>query len=393
MKGLDFLLYSIILISGVFGIFLFSRLLLLWRTHGFYLAWLLSDSIMMLMFFFVRNGTFDEHPFTYRAFSPLFAIGPGFLFLFFISIHNIQKSKLSLLLHWLPVIILIPYTFLTVYIFNDDSLLRTSEFQSQILFPHYDYTNAPYRIEEVLYIIRTVLAIIYVGIIEREFPKKDSHVITAQLRRLFEPVRKHSIIVFAISIIYLITRLSPNLKLSPYYSINLIFILGGFMFMWHIILVLKDIENPNSIFRIQPVDAPVQLKINEESQFILKQIYLQNLYLDPLLSVEKVAREFGMSEEKFSLQFNNNIPFSFSSYINYLRMLHFDKYSIKKYSKEANIKNAGFNNRVSYYHWEKRKNKLGLQIDPILSVLTPQNTSNSQNSSGRTVSGNYSYNS
>jgi transcriptional regulatory protein LevR len=85
-----------------------------------------------------------------------------------------------------------------------------------------------------------------------------------------------------------------------------------------------------------------------------------------MLSVEKVANIVKSSEHKFSKDFNDDIPFSLSSYINYLRLLHFEKNEQPHFTKEANIFNAGFNTRASYYQWEKRKRKLSLQIDPIL---------------------------
>ena len=85
-----------------------------------------------------------------------------------------------------------------------------------------------------------------------------------------------------------------------------------------------------------------------------------------MLGIGKIATVFGSTEEKFSLFFNNTIPFSFTSYINYLRIIHYENSSNNKFSKEANIINAGFNTRASYYQWEKRKSKLAGQINPIL---------------------------
>jgi AraC-like DNA-binding protein len=154
--------------------------------------------------------------------------------------------------------------------------------------------------------------------------------------------------------------------MNRYYFINGTTLLSASFLFWHILLVMKDLENPESIFRgAYKTPIPI-IHVPEKTLFILKQIHEQKMYQNPLLSVATVASKFSMTEEKFAAEFNNNIPFSFSSYINYLRLINFEKNSNSNYSKEANILNAGFNTRASYYQWEKRQNKLAQQIDPIL---------------------------
>jgi AraC-like DNA-binding protein len=183
---------------------------------------------------------------------------------------------------------------------------------------------------------------------------------------IFRPFRMSVYFIGIILFAQLIADYIFPLEMSDYFFINPVMSFSAIMFFWHLSLLLKDLENPESIFRSENKSPTPNQNIPSQTLFILKQIYEQKMYENPLLSVGSVASTFDMSEEKFSTEFNDNTPFSFSSYINYLRLINYEKNSNSNFSKEANILNAGFNNRVSYYHWEKRRNKLAQQIDPIL---------------------------
>lgn len=369
MESVNFLLYSIIFIASVFGIYVSIRLLRLWSSHCFYIVWLASYSITLLLFFFVKNGTFNTYSFLYRVFSPLFAIGPGLLYLFILSINEVKKPKRVLILHMLPVIILLPITIVLIGFYTPNQSTAADGFQLQTLFSHYMPQESSYQIEKILFFVRTLLGIIYIRLISKVLPKNANNVITDRLWQLFEPTRKQVLFVVTIFVVYQIIGCFPNVSLTTNYGVNAIFLLASGTLLWHLLLILQDLENPNSSFRKNPKDVAAQLTMSKESQFILHQIYTQKLYLDRVLTVEKAAQTLDITEEKFTTEFSNNIPFSFSSYINYLRLAYFDKEANNKFSKEANIANAGFNNRMSYYLWERRKDNLALQIDPVLKHL------------------------
>ena len=217
--------------------------------------------------------------------------------------------------------------------------------------------------------MRSLLALIYVIIIDKELKKAQNQKINESWRRIFKPIRINVYLVIAILVPHQILRAIFHSDIGNFFFLNAIVIIAAFMFFKHVVLLLKDLESSNSIFKMQETATSPTLDIPEKSLFILHQIYKEQLYLDPLLSIGKVASIFATTEEKFSLLFNNTIPFSFSSYINYLRLMHYEDSSNNKFSKEANIINAGFNSRASYYQWEKRMGKLANQINPILEAI------------------------
>lgn len=366
---INLIIHAILLCAGFFGIYATTRLLRLRKTHVFYMFWLLSHSVMFLMYFFIKNGTFDDYPFFYRALSPIYFFAPGSLYLFFTSITRSPKSKMEYLLHLSPIIITTIFTFIQVYFFRDNLFENIRSFQLQIRFPNQTYSRNTFQIEKVLFAVRSLLALIYVIIIDKELKKAQNQKINESWRRIFKPIRINVYLVITILVPHQILRAIFHSDIGNFFFLNAIVIIAAFMFFKHVVLLLKDLESSNSIFKMQETATSPTLDIPEKSLFILHQIYKEQLYLDPLLSIGKVASIFATTEEKFSLLFNNTIPFSFSSYINYLRLMHYEDSSNNKFSKEANIINAGFNSRASYYQWEKRMGKLANQINPILEAI------------------------
>lgn len=365
---IDLIIHAVLLCAGFFGIYATTRLLVLRKTHVFYMIWLISHSVMFLMYFFLKIGTFDSHPFIYRAFSPIYFFAPGSLYLFFISLFGNPKDKIKYLLHLSPIFIVTIFTFIQVYFFRDNLYNNIHDFQLQIRSSNQTYVKRPFQTETMLFAVRSVLVLIYVILIDKELKKPQNHKIYESWRSIFKPIRINVYLVMGILIPHQILRLIFHIDIGNFIFLNTITIVAAFMFFWHLSLLLKDFEKPNSVFRQRSgePDTNPSWDIPEKSLFILHQIYKDQLYLDPMLGIGKIATVFGSTEEKFSLFFNNTIPFSFTSYINYLRIIHYENSSNDKFSKEANIINAGFNTRASYYQWEKRKPKLAGQINPIL---------------------------
>ena len=366
---INLFIHLILLSAGLFGLYASSRLIALKKTHALYVVWLFSHSIMFLMYFFIQNGTFDSHPFLYRTFTPLYFIAPACLYLFFVSINKDKKIGNLVWIHSSPVIVLSIIAFIQVYFYREHLLNNIKEIQAQIHNPNQPYIHSPFRLEKLLFAIRSILAVFYVRMIDKLLPREKNNQLNQSWYRIFKPIRINVYLVLSVFIPHQIIQYLFQIDIGQFYFINLIIIVAAFMFFWHLLLLLKDFESPNSIFKMRHVEKPAALNIPEKSLFILHQIYQEKLYLDPMLSIGKVANKFGIAEEKFSLLFNNTIPFSFSSYINYLRLLNFKNISNDKFSKEANIANAGFNSRASYYQWEKRQQKLAIQINPFLESI------------------------
>jgi hypothetical protein len=323
---------------------------------------------MFLMYFALKTRTFDEYPFLYRSLSPLYFFAPASLYLFFNTLIHNHKSRWEYLLHLLPAIVIFAVTLTEIYYYHTNVIDTLKSFQAQIQNPNHDIAESPFKLEKVLFALRSIIALIYIRQIHKALKKKPYGAIHDSWQQVFQPIRINIYIVVAFLVPTILINEIFQLGNGKFMIINAVVVFAAFMFFKHVHLLLQDLEKPNSIFKSQVVSHTTtkSLDIPEKSLFILHQIYKDQLYLDPVLSIGKIATIFGSTEEKFSLFFNNTVPFSFTSYINYLRITHFEQHSNDKFSKEANIINAGFNSRASYYQWEKRKSKLAGQINPVL---------------------------
>ena len=365
---INLFIHTILLCAGIFGIYAVTRLISLHKTHVFYLIWLTSHSLMFLMYFALKTGTFDAYPILYRSMSPLYFFAPASLYLFFSTLIHNHKTRWEYFLHLLPAIIILTITILENSLYNNHVIGTLKSFQAQIQNPNHESVQNPFKLEKVLFAFRSIIGLIYIRLIHGALNTKTHRAIHDSWQRVFQPIRINIYIVVIFLVPTILIKEIFQIGNGKFVIINAVVVFAAFMFFWHLSLLLKDFEKPNSVFRQRSgePDTNPSWDIPEKSLFILHQIYKDQLYLDPMLGIGKIATVFGSTEEKFSLFFNNTIPFSFTSYINYLRIIHYENSSNDKFSKEANIINAGFNTRASYYQWEKRKPKLAGQINPIL---------------------------
>ena len=365
---INLFIHTILLCAGIFGIYAVTRLISLHKTHVFYLIWLTSHSLMFLMYFALKTGTFDAYPILYRSMSPLYFFAPASLYLFFSTLIHNHKTRWEYFLHLLPAIIILTITILENSLYNNHVIGTLKSFQAQIQNPNHESVQNPFKLEKVLFAFRSIIGLIYIRLIHGALNTKTHRAIHDSWQRVFQPIRINIYIVVIFLVPTILIKEIFQIGNGKFVIINAVVVFAAFMFFWHLSLLLKDFEKPNSVFRQRSgePDTNPSWDIPEKSLFILHQIYKDQLYLDPMLGIGKIATVFGSTEEKFSLFFNNTIPFSFTSYINYLRIIHYENSSNNKFSKEANIINAGFNTRASYYQWEKRKSKLAGQINPIL---------------------------
>jgi len=365
---INLFIHTILLCAGIFGIYAVTRLISLHKTHVFYLIWLTSHSLMFLMYFALKTGTFDAYPILYRSMSPLYFFAPASLYLFFSTLIHNHKTRWEYFLHLLPAIIILTITILENSLYNNHVIGTLKSFQAQIQNPNHESVQNPFKLEKVLFAFRSIIGLIYIRLIHGALNTKTHRAIHDSWQRVFQPIRINIYIVVIFLVPTILIKEIFQIGNGKFVIINAVVVFAAFMFFWHLSLLLKDFEKPNSVFRQRSgePDTNPSWDIPEKSLFILHQIYKDQLYLDPMLGIGKIATVFGSTEEKFSLFFNNTIPFSFTSYINYLRIIHCENNSNDKFSKEANIINAGFNTRASYYQWEKRKPKLAGQINPIL---------------------------
>ena len=367
---IDLFIHTIFFCAGIFGIYAVTRLITLHKTHAFYLIWLTSHSVMFLMYLALKTGTFDAYPILYRSMSPLYFFAPASLYLFFSKLIHSHKTRWEYFLHLLPAIIILTITIIEISLYHDHIIVNIKSFQAQIQNPTHESVQNPFKLEKVLFALRSIIGLIYIRLIHRALKKEIPSPIEDSWQRVFQPIRINIYIVVAFLVPTVLLKEIFQLGNGKFLIINAVVVFAAFMFFKHIHLLLRDLDKPNSIFKSQAQEVNSRsthtIDIPEKSLFILHQIYKDQLYLDPMLGIGKIATVFGSTEEKFSLFFNNTIPFSFTSYINYLRIIHYENSSNDKFSKEANIINAGFNTRASYYQWEKRKPKLAGQINPIL---------------------------
>ena len=361
----NFICNSVCICSGIFGIYASIRLNSINKTHKYYIFWLFATALMFLEYCFVRMSIFDTIPILYRIISPMFFLSPLSIYLYFGFLLKKSPPK-RLIIHLIPFFISLTLTLKTVIFHPNTILVDVKAIQLQWLKLNHGYVGTPFEIEQLMFAFRSAIFLFYFILITRELSKSHQLELTATLKRIFLPIKINAYMVCLVLIPSQIMARIFNIGFNHFYLINGVILASCVMFLWHILMLLRNFEEANSIFKIKPEAISDLPDISEKSLFQLKQIYDSALYLDPMLSVEKVANIVKSSEHKFSKDFNDDIPFSLSSYINYLRLLHFEKNEQPHFTKEANIFNAGFNTRASYYQWEKRKRKLSLQIDPIL---------------------------
>jgi len=328
--------------------------------------WLLLESCFFFCYFLLKNEMQILNPILLEIFTTIFYLSSGFLYISITVISNNKKSIQHYLLALSPLLIIGFIKIVILGIYHDYTDDRVHLYNININTSSVISFKDPFQMEKILFLCRHIVTAVYLRIIDRMLKNKPNTHLKKSWDVIFRPFRMSVYFIGVILFAQLIADYIFALEMSDYFFINAVMSFSAIMYFWHLSLLLKDLENPESIFRSGNKSPIPNLHIPTQTLFILKQIHEQKMYENPLLSVGSVASKFDMSEEKFAAEFNNNTIFSFSSYINYLRLINFEKNSNSNYSKETNILNAGFNTRVSYYQWEKRRNKLAQQIDPIL---------------------------
>jgi len=115
--------------------------------------------------------------------------------------------------------------------------------------------------------------------------------------------------------------------------------------------VLISSDNQNHTF--QKKDDFINEKHQIEFENIKKHIVKNKLYLDPLLSMETITSELGMSKSHFSKLINTYSDFNFSDFINSLRVEQAKKFLSKNefsaYTIVAIGLECGFNSKSTFY--------------------------------------------
>jgi len=309
------------------------------------------------------------NPILLEVFTTIFYLSSGFLYISITIISDNKKSMKHYLLALSPLILIgfIKIVILGIYYDNIDD--RVNLYNISINTSSKVFNKDAFQTEKILFLCRHIVTAIYLQVIGKMLRGQANVDFKKSWEVIFKPFRLSVYFIGLILLAQLIADKIFRLEMSDYFFINTVMSFSALMYFWHLTLLLKDLENSESVFRGGRKLLIPTTQLPEKTVFILKQIYEQKMYENPLLSVGSIANKFNMSEEKFAAEFNNNTPFSFLSYINYLRLINFEKNSNSNYSKETNILNAGFNTRASYYQWEKRRNKLAQLIDPILSNI------------------------
>jgi len=113
------------------------------------------------------------------------------------------------------------------------------------------------------------------------------------------------------------------------------------------------ISSDNQYNAFQKKDDFINEKHQKEFENIKKHIVKNKLYLDPLLSMETITSELGLSKSHFSKLINTYSDFNFSDFINSLRVEQAKKFLSKNefsaYTIVAIGLECGFNSKSTFY--------------------------------------------
>ena len=360
--------------ASIFGLYTFSRLYVIRQTHLFYIIWLLIQSCMFFCYFLMKNEIHLFNPIVYEIFTPIFYLAPGFLYLFFTVISDSQKSIKQYSLALLPIITISIIKIVLLCLYYDKIFDRIHLYQIHINSSSSGIAKIPFQMEKILFLCRNIMTIIYLQIIDKALKQNpDSHLYRSW-DVIFKPFRLSVYFIVALLFVQIITHNIFQWDMSDYIFINSIISFAAVMYFWHLSLILKDLENSNSIFKLSSAKPNTDPNIPQKSLLILRYIYLEQIYKDPTLNIEKVAKKMGSPNVNLGQIFSTTIPFSFSSYINHLRLLEYEKGFNSKLDKSSNVLNAGFNSLSAFYYWESRKEVNSKTITPILEWIDHQDT-------------------
>ena len=113
------------------------------------------------------------------------------------------------------------------------------------------------------------------------------------------------------------------------------------------------ISSDNQYNAFQKKDDFINEKHQKEFENIKKHIVKNKLYLDPLLSMDSITSELGLSKSHFSKLINTYSDFNFSDFINSLRVEQAKKFLSKNefsaYTIVAIGLECGFNSKSTFY--------------------------------------------
>jgi len=113
------------------------------------------------------------------------------------------------------------------------------------------------------------------------------------------------------------------------------------------------ISSDNQYNAFQKKDDFINEKHQKEFENIKKHIVKNKLYLDPLLSMDSITSELGLSKSHFSRLINTYSDFNFSDFINSLRVEQAKKFLSKNefsaYTIVAIGLECGFNSKSTFY--------------------------------------------
>ncbi len=364
--------------ASVFGFYSSYRLYSIWRTHLFYILWLVLESGFFFCYFLLKNEFQFLNPIILEIFTIIFYLSSGFFYISITLITANRKSIRHYLLALSPLILIGIIKVVIIALYSDQIFYRVHLYNLNVNSSSESITENPFQIEKVLFLCRHIVTAIYLRLIVTMLKRQSNRHFNESWEVIFKPFRISVYFIGFILLAQLIAHTIFNWEMSDYFFINTIMSFSAIMFFWHFSLLLKDLENPNSIFRLPKAASIANPNIPQESLSILQYIYLEQIYKDNNLSIEKVANKMGIPVFNLTQLFGTTIPFSFSSYINYLRLMAYDKESNSKLDKITNLRNVGFNSTAAFYYWESRKEVISIQINPIMIWINNHDTSKNQ---------------
>jgi len=358
-----------------FGFYAISRLFVVRKSYSFYIIWILIQSCMFFCYFLIKNQVHFLNSIVYEIFTPIFYLSPVFLYLFFMVISDSKKLSKQYSLALLPIITISIIKVVLLCLYYDKILDRIHLYQIHINSSSSDIAKIPFQMEKILFLCRNIMTIIYLQIIDKALKQNPDAHLYRSWDVIFKPFRLSIYFISAVLLAQIITHNIFQWVMSDYIFINSIISFAAVMYFWHLSLLLKDLENSNSIFKLRSAKPNIDPNIPQKSLLILRYIYLEQIYKDPTLTKEKVSIKLGSPNFDLGYIFGTTLPFSFSSYINHLRLLEYEKGFNSKFDKSSNVLNAGFNSLSSFYYWESRKDVNSKTINPILEWIDHQETS------------------
>jgi len=315
------------------------------------------------------------NPITLEIFVSLFYLASGFLYISITVISDNKKSIKYYLLAMSPLIIIGIIKVVIIGLYHDQINERVHIYNIGVNNSSTMFAKNPFLLEKFFFLCRHIVTAIYLLMIGKMLKKQSNAHFNKSWDVIFRPFR---VSVYFIGLLFLAQLSADKIfhwEMKDYFFLNSVISFAAIMHFWHLSLLLKDLENSNSIFRLPAAKSVANPNIPQKSLSILQYIYSERIYIDNNLSIEKVAKEMGIPETNLIELFGTTIPFTFSGYINYLRLLEYEKEFNSKFDKTSNLRNVGFNSIAAFYYWESRKEVVSKQIDPILEWIDMNDTS------------------